>query len=152
MDSGNEIEEKSKKLEELGIDLSKIQFDFKVKNSKKEEYWEKRIKEFQNYHKKTVEYFIEAHYLMSLLDKEESGPFLLRVSKLRQIGIKLLESMEEIKQNPSIMDLKDQQQSKWSMEQKEKFLNTNEELKNHEKHMNVFFREFYEKRLKEKEN
>ncbi len=89
---------------------------------------------------------------MSLLDKEESGPFLLRVSKLRQIGIKLLESMEEIKQNPSIMDLKDQQQSKWSMEQKEKFLNTNEELKNHEKHMNVFFREFYEKRLKEKEN
>jgi len=152
MESSNDVEEKSKKLEKLGMDLSKIQFDFKVKDSKKEEYWQKRIQEFENYHKKTVEYFMEAPYLMSLLDKEQSGPFLLRVSKLKQIGTKLLECMEIIKQNPSIMDVKDQQQSKWSIEQKEKLLNTNEELKNHEKHMNVFFREFYEKNFKKEEN
>ena len=148
MESNNEAKEKSKKLEKLGMDLSKIQFDFKVKNNKKEEYWEKRVKEFENYHKKTVEYFMEAYYLMTLMDKEQSGPFLLKISKLKQIGIKLLECMETVKQNPSIMDLKDQQQSKWSIDQKEKLLSANEELKNHEKHMNVLFREFYEKNLK----
>ena len=152
MESKNNINEKSKKLENLGRDLSKIQFDFKIKDNKKEGYWRKRIEEFENYHKKTLEYFMEAHSLMVLLDKEQSGPFLLRISKLKQIGAKLLELMETIKQNPSIMDAKDQQQSKWSIEQKEKLLNTNEELKNHEKHMNLFFREFYEKNFKKKEN
>ena len=148
MTSKNEIEEKSRNLEKLGTDLSKIQFDFKVKDNKSEDYWSKRTLEFENYHKKTVEYFMEAHYLMSLLNKEQSGPFLLRISKLKQIGTDLLECLETVRQNPSIMDSKDQQQSKWSVDQKEKLLNTNEELKIHEKHMNVFFREFYEKNLK----
>ena len=41
MESGNEIEEKSKTLEKLGMDLAKIQFDFKIKDNKKEEYWKK---------------------------------------------------------------------------------------------------------------
>ena len=148
MESINEIEEKSKKLEKLGMDLSKIQFDFKIRESSSSEYWAKRIQEFKNYHQKAEEYFMGAYSLMNLLDKEQSGPFLLRISKLKQIGTLYVGSMETIKKNPSIMDSKIQQQSKWSIEQKEQLSNINEELKNHEKHMNVFFREFYENSLK----
>ena len=148
MKPSNEIGEKTSKLEKLGKDLAKNQYDFKVKGNTSIEYWEKRIQEFKDYHKITIEYFMEAYSLMNLINKEQSGPFLLRISKLKQIGKKFVECMKIIKQNPSIMDLKDKQQSKWSLEQKERLFNTNEECKNQEKHMNVFFREFYEKNFK----
>ena len=150
MSSDNEIEEHSEKLEELGEELSKIQYDFKIENKPSEKYWSKRIEEFNQYHSKVIEYFTQAYSLMNLVNKEESGLFLLKLSKLKQLGVKCLENMEEVRKNPSIMDLKDMQQSKWSMEQKEKLINSNKECLDHEKHMNVFFREFYEKNLKTK--
>lgn len=150
MNPSNEIDEKTSKLEKLGKDLAKNQYDFKVRGNTSIDYWEKRIQEFERYHKITIDYFMEAYSLMNLINKEQSGPFLLRISKLKQIGTKLVECMKTIKQNPSVMDLKDKQQSKWSLDQKEKLFNTNEECKNQEKHMNVFFKEFYEKNLKQK--
>jgi len=85
-----------------------------------------------------------------LANEEQSSIFLLRVSKLKQLGVKLLESMEKIKQNPSIMNLKDKQQSRWSIELGEHLIKSNNDCLNHEKHMNIFFREFYEKYLKMK--
>lgn len=150
MDSKKMIEEYSEKLEKLGVELSKIQYDFKIKSKSSEKYWVNRIKEFNNYHKKVVEYYTQAYSLMSLANEEQSSIFLLRVSKLKQLGVKLLESMEKIKQNPSIMNLKDKQQSRWSIELGEHLIKSNNDCLNHEKHMNIFFREFYEKYLKMK--
>jgi hypothetical protein len=147
MDSEKTIKEYGEKLEELGVELSKIQYGFKIKDKPSEKYWTKRIQEFENYHKKAVEYFIQSYSLMSLVNDEQSGIFLLRISKLQQLGMKLLEDMEKVKQNPSSMDLKDKQQSKWSKEIRERLLKSNNDCLNHEKRMNVFFKEFYEKYL-----
>jgi len=143
MDSN--IIKKSKELEKLGNDLTKIQYDFKIKNTSSKNYWFKRKEEFENYHKKALEYFFQAYSLMNALDKEQSGFFLLRLSKLKQLGVKLIENMEKIKENPSIMDVKDKQQSKWSIELRDQLINLNKDCLNQEKKMNILFREFYEK-------
>lgn len=140
--------EKRKKLEEFGNELTMIQYDFKIKNNSSEKYWTQRIEEFQVYHKKVIDYFSQVYLLMTDLDKEQAGIFLLRISKLKQIGVKLLENMEKIRQNPSIMNEKDKQRSRWSLEQRDLLMNINEECLNHEKRMNLFFREFYEKNLR----
>jgi hypothetical protein len=64
------------------------------------------------------------------------------------MGLKLLNNMEEVKQNPSIIKLKDKQQSKWSKELREKLIDSSNACLHHEMDMNKFFREFYETRLK----
>ncbi|HUT06235.1 MAG TPA: hypothetical protein VMW74_06065 [Nitrosopumilaceae archaeon] len=145
MESDRDITKYNQKLERLGRELSKIQYDFKIKNRPSEKYWVKRIQEFDNYHKKTVEYFTEAYSLMHLANEEQSSMFFLRVSKLVNLGVKVLEDMEKIKQNPSIMNLKDKQQSRWSVELREQLIKSNKECLDHEKRMNVFFKDFYEK-------
>ena len=147
MESEKTIKVYSEKLEKLGMELSKIQYDFKIKDNPSEKYWTKRIQKFENYHKKVAEYFTQSYSLMSLVNEEQSGIFLLRVSKLRQLGVKLLEAMEKVKENPSSMDLKNKQQSKWSKEIRERLLKSNNDCLNHEKRMNVFFKEFYEEHL-----
>lgn len=150
MESDKVFTEHSEKLGKLGEELSKIQYDFKIKDRPSEKYWNLRIEEFNKYHNKVIEYFTQAYTLMNLLNEEQSGLFLLRISKLKQLGRKFIENMEKIKQNPSIMDSKDTQQSKWSVEQKEELIRSNKECLNHEKNMNIFFREFYEKNMKTK--
>ena len=145
MDS--KINDLNQKLERLGIELTKIQYDFKIKEISSKKHWEKRINEFDIYHKKTIEYFSQAYILMKNVDNEKAGLFVLRLSKLKDLGKKLLENMENAKQNPSIMDFKDRQQSKWSIEQRENLINSNQECLDHEKRMNIFFREFFEKNL-----
>ncbi len=138
----------SEKLEKLGGELSKIQYDFKIQNKTSEKYWVARIEEFKKYHQKVIDYFSQAYLLMDLTNEEQSKPFLLKLSKLKQIGARLTQCLEKVKENPSVMDLKDQQQSKWSVNQREDLIRANQECLDHEKHMNVFFREFYEKNLK----
>ncbi len=150
MDSDKPIKEYSEILEKLGVELSKIQYDFKIKNQSSEKYWTKRIQEFDNYHKKVTEYFIQAYSLMSLANEEQSSIFLLRVSKLKKLGVKVLEDMKNVKQNPSTMNLKDNQQSKWSIELRDQLIKSNNDCLDHEKRMNIFFKEFYEKYLKNK--
>jgi len=152
MDSENKIREYKENLKKLGAELSATQYNFKIKNESSEKYWVKKIQEFSKYHKKTIEYFTEVYSLMKLINEEQSDMFLLRLSKLRQLGINLLEDMENVKQNPSSMDLKDKPQSRWSMEQREKLIKSNNECLNHEKRMNIFFKEFYEKYLQNKQN
>jgi hypothetical protein len=148
MNSKYDANEYNKKLEKLGTELSKIQYDFKIKNKPSEKYWSKRIEEFDNYHKKVIEYFTQVYALMNLANEDQSGIFLLKISKLKQLGLKLLEAMKKIKENPSSMDLKDKQQSKWTIELREQLIKSNEDCLNHEKHMNVFFRDFYDQYLK----
>jgi len=132
----------------LGKELAKIQFNYKIIENATEQFWQKRIDEFKKFNEIEIDYFTQAHTLMNLVDKEQSGLFLLSISKLRQIGLKLLTSMEEVKKNPSIIKSKDKQQSKWSKEIREKLVESNNVCMNHEKYMNRFFREFYEKHLR----
>jgi len=150
MESEKITVEHREKLEKLGMELSKFQYDFKIKNIPSEKYWDKRIQEFYHYHDKTIEYFSQAYSLMRLSNEEQSGAFLLRLGKLKQLGRKLLEDMENVKQNPATMDLKDKQQSRWSIEQREKLIESNNDCLNHEKRMNVFFKDFYEEFLLDK--
>jgi hypothetical protein len=148
MDSEKTIKEQSKKLEKLGLELLKIQYDFKIKDNPSEKYWIKKIQEFKNYHEKVVEYFTQSYSWMNLVNEEQAGIFLLRISKLRQLGVKLLEDMEYVKQNPASMNLKDKQQSRWSKEIRERLLKSNNDCLNHEKRMNIFFKDVYKKCLK----
>ena len=140
--------EHSDNLAKLGKELAKIQFNYKVIENTTEQYWQKRINEFKKYNEKGTEYYTQAHALMNLVDKEQSGLFLLSISKLRQLGLKLLTNMEEVKQNPSIIKSKDKQQSKWSKELREKLLESSNACLHHEIDMNKFFREFYDTHLK----
>jgi len=148
MESEQNTDKINEKLETLGIELSKIQYDFKIKNKPTEKYWLKRIEEFKYYHENVLEYFTLVYSLMRLIDIEQSGIFLLKVSKLKQLGLKLLEDMGKIKKNPSAMDLKDKQQSKWTVELREQVIKSNDNCWRHEKHMNVFFRDFHNQYLK----
>ena len=148
MDSEKTIKDYSKKLEKLGLELLKIQYDFKIKDNPSEKYWVKKIQEFKKYHEKVVDYFTQSYSWMKLVDEEQAGIFLLRISKLQHLGVKLLEDMDKVKQNPASMNLKDKQQSKWSKEIREKLLKSNNDCLNHEKRMNVFFKEVYKNYLK----
>ena len=147
MDSKKTVKEHSEKLERLGVELSKIQYDFKIKDKPSEKYWAKKIQEFESYHSKVKEYFTQSYSMMSLINEEQSGIFLLRISKLRELGAKLLEDMEKVKKNPSSMDLKDKQQSRWSKEIRDRLLKSNNDCRNHEKRMNIFFKEFHKEYL-----
>ena len=147
-DVKNAIEGHSKELAKLGIELSGIQFNYKVKNEDKEEYWGKRIEHFKKHHQKGMEYYNKAYFLMNLIEKEKAGIFLLNISKLHQLGKKIEDLLEQVKQNPSIMSSKDKLQSKWSKNIKEQLIEHSNTCLEHEKEMNTNFREFYERHLK----
>ena len=140
--------EYSEKLAKLGIELGEIQFSYKVKKKPSKDYWQKRIDDFKKYNEKAMKYYNQAYSLMNLVNKEESQMFLLRTSKFRQLGLTLIEIMEKIKENPSIIDSKDKQQSQWSKEIRDQITEHSNKCVHHEKDMNTSFREFCEKHLK----
>jgi len=140
--------EHSDNLAKLGKELSEIQFNYKIIENTTEQYWQKRINEFKKYNEKGTDYYTQAHALIDLADKEQSGLFLLSISKLHHLGLKLIMNMEEVKQNPSIIKSKDKQQSKWSKELREKLIESGNACMLHEMYMNKFFRAFYEAHLK----
>ncbi len=142
------IKKHSITLSKLGREISEIQFNYRVLDETKTEYWQKRIEDFKRYHQKGMEYYTQVHSLMNLVEEEEAGIFLLKMSKMNQLGVKLLELLEVIRQNPSIMASKDKQQSKWSKELKEKMIECSNENLDHEINMNKNFRKFYEMHLK----
>jgi hypothetical protein len=74
--------------------------------------------------------------------------FLLQISKFHRLGIELINLMQQIKENPSIIDSKDKQQSQWSKKIKEKILELSNKCLENEKDMNLKFRKFYEKEIK----
>jgi len=138
----------SEKLSKLGIELGEIQFSYKVEKNPSKEYWQKRIDDFKKYSEKGMKYYNQAYSLINLVNKEESQMFLLRTSKFRQLGLTFIEIMEKIKENPSIIDSKDKQQSQWSKEIRDKITEHSNKCLHHEKDMNTSFREFYEIHLK----
>ncbi|MHA7733582.1 hypothetical protein [Nitrosopumilus sp. S6] len=143
------IKEHSDKLAKLGMELSKIQFSYKVEEKTSKEYWQKRIKNFEEYNNKALEYYNQVFSLIKVTNKEESERFLLQISKFRQLGSSLIEIMEKIKENPSIINSKDRQQSQWSREIKNDITEHSNKCLHHERDMNSYFREFYEKYLKD---
>ena len=82
------------------------------------------MEDFKKYNEKGLEYYNQVHTMMNLVNKEEAQMFLLRVSKFRQLSNTLSETMEKIKDNPSIIDSKDKQQSQWSREIKNQITET----------------------------
>jgi len=142
------IDEISVKLTKLGIELAEIRFSYKVEAKPSKKYWEKRMNEFKKYNEKGLEYYNQIYAMMNLINKEESQMFLLRISKFRQLGSELLEIMQKIKNNPSILDPKDRQQSLWSKDIKNKITEQSNKCLKHEREMNLSFREFYQNELK----
>lgn len=142
------VKEYSENLAKLGNDLSEIQFRYKIIENITNEYWKNRIEKFKKYSEKGKEYYFQAHALINLVDKEQSGLFLLSISKLRQLEVNLEKIMLEVMQNPSIIKSKDKQQSKWSKELREQLVEVSNKCLDHETSMNKVFREFYENRLK----
>jgi len=142
------IKEIGEKLVKLGMDLSEIRFSYKIENKTSKDYWEKRINDFTKYQKKALEYYNQVCAMMKLVNVEESQMFLLRTSKFNQLASSLTELMEKIKENPSIIDSKDKQQSQWSREIKNEIIEHSNKCLRHEVDMNSLFREFYEAHLK----
>ncbi len=140
--------EHSEKLAKLGMELSEIQFSYKIDEKPSKEYWQKRIDDFKKYNEMGMKYYNQVYSLMNLVNKEESQMFLLRTSKFRQLGLTLIEIMEKIKENPSIVDPKDTQQSKWSREIRDQVTEHGNKCLRLEMDINTSFREFYEKYLK----
>ena len=140
--------EHSDKLAKLGMELGEIQFSYKIEEKVTKEYWQQRMEDFKKYNESGLEYYNQVHAMMNLVNKEEAQIFLLHVSKFRQLSKTLLEAMEKIKENPSIIDSKDKQQSPWSKEIKNQITEQSNECLRHEMDMNGSFREFYEKHLK----
>ena len=140
--------EHSDKLAKLGIELRRIQFSYKIEEKVTKEYWNQRIEDFKKYNEKGLEYYNQVYAIMNLSKKEEAQRFLLRISKFRQLSTTLSETMEKIKENPTIIDSKDRQQSLWSREIKNQITEQSNQCLRHEMDMNGSFREFYEKYLK----
>jgi hypothetical protein len=140
--------EHSEKLARLGMELGEIQFSYKMEEKSSKEYWQKRIDDFKKYNEKGMEYYNQVYGLMNLVNKEESQMFLLRTSKFHQLGLTLIEIMEKIKENPSIVDSKDKHQSQWSREIRDQITEQSNKCLRYEMDINTSFREFYEKYLK----
>lgn len=140
--------EHSDKLAKLGMELRRIQFSYKIEEKITKEYWNQRIEYFKKYNEKGLEYYNQVYAIMDLSRKEEAQRFLLRISKFRQLSTTLSETMEKIKENPTIIDSKDRQQSLWSREIKNQITEQSNQCLRHEMDMNGLFREFYKKYLK----
>ena len=143
------IKKHSEQLAHLGMEISERKFSYKIQEKTSKEHWENRIKEFETYKEKSLEYYNTVCSLMKLIDSNESNLFLLQISKFHQISSTLLENMNKVKENPSIINSKDKQQSTWSKKIRQDMTDISNELLNHEKEMNVKFREFYDDNLKD---
>ena len=147
-DIKKKVQEKSEKLAELGFTLTKNQFSYKIEEKISKEYWQKRIKNLTKYNEISLEYYTQIQNLMNLVNKEEAQRFLLQTSKFYQLGTELIKLMQQIEENPSIINSKDKQQSQWSKKIKEKIIEYSKNCLENEKNMNLNFRKFYDTEIK----
>ena len=147
-DIKKKVQEKSEKLAELGFTLTKNQFSYKIEEKISKEYWQKRIKNLTKYNEISLEYYTQIQNLMNLINKEKAQMFLLQTSKFHQLGTELIKLMQQIEENPSIINSKDKQQSQWSKKIKEKIIEYSKNCLENEKNMNLNFRKFYDTEIK----
>ena len=148
-DQTKKIKEYSDALEKTGAELSGIRFSYKVKEIVSKEYWKNRIEYFNQYAEKGLEYYSQAYKIMSMISRDDAQMFLLQISKFRQQSKALVKVMEKIAENPSIIDHKDKQQSRWSRDIKNQIIQYSDSALQQEKRMNTIFREFYDEHLKD---
>ena len=142
------IVEQSKKLTQLGSILAKNQFSYKIEEKISKEYWHKRIEHLAKYNETSLAYYSQVQKMMNLINIEEAQMFLLQTSKFHQLGTELINLMQQIEENPSIINSKDKQQSEWSKKIKENMVELSNKCLENEKNMNLNFRKFYEKEIK----
>ena len=147
-DVKKKVQEKCEKLAELGFTLTKNQFSYKIEEKISKEYWQKRIKNLTKYNEISLEYYTQIQNLMNLINKEKAQMFLLQTSKFHQLGTELIKLMQQIEENPSIINSKDKQQSQWSKKIKEKIIEYSKNCLENEKNMNLNFRKFYDTEIK----
>jgi len=147
-DIKKKVQEKSEKLAELGFTLTKNQFSYKIEEKISKEYWQKRIKNLTKYNEISLEYYTQIQNLMNLINREKAQMFLLQTSKFHQLGTELIKLMQQIEENPSIINSKDKQQSQWSKKIKEKIIEHSKNCLENEKNMNLNFRKFYDTEIK----
>ena len=147
-DIKKKIQVQSKKLAELGRILAKSQFTYKIEEKVSKEYWQEKIKDLEKYNQTSLEYYSQVQKMMTLINKDEAQMFLLQTSKFHQLGTELIKIMSQIKENPSIIDSKDKQQSQWSKKIKKSILELSTNCLENEKNMNLNFRKFYDKEIK----
>ena len=133
------------KLSEIAENLTQMHFSYKVKERSGKKYWKNRVADFEQYMRISTDYYTHARATIALIDKEESDRFLLLMAKMQQDKTALAKTIKEIATNPSIMDSRDRQQSKWSKDVKERLIQQSDQCLQHEKKMNQTFRDFYEK-------
>lgn len=144
------VKENSEKLMKLGSILAKNQFTYKIEEKKSKEYWQNRIIDLEKYNESSIAYYNQVNNMMNLINKEKGEMFLLQISKFHQLGTQLKKIMQQIEETPSIANSKDKQQSQWSKKVKEKLVEVSNSCFEHEKTMNLDFREFYDKEIKKK--
>jgi hypothetical protein len=142
------IQEQGKKLTELGSILAKNQFSYKIEEKISKEYWHKKIENLVKYNETSLAYYSQVQKMINLVDEDKGQMFLLQTSKFHQLGTELIKLMQQIEENPSIIDSKDKQQSQWSKKIKENITELNKKCLENEKNMNLNFREFYDKEIK----
>ena len=142
------IKESSEKLLKLGSVLAKNQFTYKIEEKSSKEFWQNRIADLEKYNESSITYYNQVHNMMNLINKEKGSIFLLQISKFHQLGTELKKIMQQIEETPSIANSKDKQQSQWSKKVKESLVDVSERCFEHEKTMNLYFREFYDKEVK----
>ena len=142
------VKEQSDNLAKLGRELGETQFRYKIEENLTKEYWQQRINDFKKYNEKGTEYYNQVYNIMNLVNKQDAQLFLLRISKFRQLSKTVIENMEKVSENPSIVNSKDKQQSQWSKDIKNQLTEQSNKCLRHEMDMNSTFREFYEKELK----
>ena len=147
-DIKKKVQEKSEKLAELGFTLTKNQFSYKIEEKISKEYWQKRIKNLTKYNEISLEYYTQIQNLMNLINREKAQMFLLQTSKFHQLGTELIKLMQQIEENPSIINSKDKQQSQWSKKIKEKIIEYSKNCLENEKNMNLNFRKFFDTEIK----
>ena len=141
MDGGNGA---GRTLAEMGARLAGMRFSYRVEQRPSRQYWESRAKDYEEYRSAAGEYYMQAYYMMRGVDTREAELFLVQAAKLRQTGSKLAGLMAEAAQNPSIMDAKDPQQSKWSKGVRDGITQYSEMCLGLEKALSASFRGFCE--------
>ena len=144
----NTIQGYSEKLTKLGSILAKNQFSYKIEEETSKKYWQKRIEHLRKYNETSLAYYNQVQNMMNLINKEEAQIFLLQTSKFHQLGTELIKLMQQIEENPSIINSKDKQQSQWSKKIKEKIIEYSKNCLENEKNMNLNFRKFYDTEIK----
>ena len=136
-------------LAQLGAEIAKMKFSYRIRYTTKPEYWEGKISEYGAYFEKSQSYYEQAYSLIKGASPEQAGMFLLMLSKFHRLRSDCMGALRRVRQNPTVMNAKDAQQSRWSKDAREQIFQCSNRCLMQEKAMSSFFREFCNTRLQD---